>query len=136
MIRSVFSVVAGSLCWGVLWVTMNGILQTIIPDIARGDGRVDNVAVLGLFLVVSIILSIIAGYLTAWLIGKKEFSHTVALGILQLAVGILVQIQYLDLMPIWYHVLFLLFLIPGNVYGGQLRLRYKYRTRQAIVQTT
>ena len=136
MIRSSLSVVSGSIVWALLWVTANGVIQNIIPDIARGDGRIDRVSVLVLFLKISIVLSILAGYFTAWTIGKKENPHTVTLGIFQLLIGILVQMQYLDLLPLWYHALFLLFLIPGNVYGGYLRIRYKDRTRQAVVQTT
>lgn len=136
MIRSIIAVLSGSVIWGVLWVAINGILQSAIPDIARADGRIDSVPVLGLFLFISIDLSVLAGYLTAWIIGRKEIGHTVALGILQLVIGIMVQMQYLELLPMWYHTLFLLFLIPGNIAGGYFRVRYRHRSRQAIIQTT
>ena len=44
-------------------------------------------------------------------------------GILLLATGIAVQLQYWSLLPIWYHLVFLVLLVPSTVAGGSLRPR-------------
>jgi hypothetical protein len=43
------------------------------------------------------------------------------LGLILLGVGMFVQAQYRYLMPLWYHLLFLLLLVPACMIGGQLR---------------
>jgi len=72
-------------------------------------------------LVYSIIISIVAGYVTALIAKRKVIAHTIALGILQIAVGIFFQSKSWSLLPIWYHLSFLTLLLPCNVLGGFLR---------------
>ena len=43
------------------------------------------------------------------------------LAFVQLAIGIAVEASYWELMPVWYHLLFLALLIPATVYGGRLK---------------
>jgi uncharacterized membrane protein (DUF485 family) len=119
--RSIVAVIVGSGVWGVLWVASNAALASRIQETG---GRISSLPALTLLLILSFILSVVAGYVTAWLAKKEEIRHGVLLGLLQLAIGIFFTVQYYDLTPFWYNVLFLALLIPGNVLGAGIRAGY------------
>lgn len=121
MLRSILSVIAGNIVWTILWLGMSAVLANMYPYIADGKTKVESMSLLLFLLVYSIVISVIAGYVTALIARQKEIAHTFALGILQLALGIFFQSQSWNLLPIWYHLSFLLLLIPGNLLGGHLR---------------
>ncbi len=83
----------------------------------------DHTGILLLVLALSVVCSVIAGWVTAAVATRARVGHAVALGILQLAIGIFTQLQYWDAIPLWYHLPFLALLLPGNVLGGWLRDR-------------
>lgn len=123
MVRSVVSVLAGAATWSVLWISSNLGLQAAFPAIVRPEERLEHVPMLLTFIVLSVVFSVGAGYVTAAVARRNEVGHAFALGVLQLALGIGFEVSYWDLLPVWYHLVFLALLIPGNVYGGMLRLR-------------
>ena len=132
MLRSVLSVAAGTIIWTVLWLSTNAALAAALPEgIFREDGTTDSAGVLLVILAASVLFSVVAGYATATLARSAEIKHALALGVLQLAIGVFVQLQYWDVMPLWYHVSFLGLLLPGNVFGGRLRLQRKLRVQAA-----
>ncbi len=125
MIRSILSVLAGFALWTVLSLASNAALAAAVPGAFREDGSTDSVGMLLLLLVLSVVFSVIAGYVTALLAHEKTTQHTLALGLALLAVGIFVQIQYWDVMPVWYHLSFLALLVPGVLLGARTqRSRY------------
>lgn len=131
MLRSVLSVIAGSAIWTVLWLTSNQAILAALPGYFRPDGTTDSTGVLFLILVLSVIYSVIAGFVTAAVAARSEMRHALALGILQLIFGIIAQSQFWDVMPLWYHLIFLALLIPGNLAGGKLRLTRKLKVSPA-----
>lgn len=135
MIRSVVAVIVGDLIWGFLWVSANSVVATSFPSSLSEGGRFEHMPTLLFFVFFSIALSILAGYLTALIAGRREIAHAIALGILQLAIGIMVTAQNYDLAPLWYHIVFLLLLIPGNISGGYFRVIQKERARYSLVKT-
>ena len=125
MIRSILSVLAGFALWTVLSLASNAALAAAAPGAFREDGSTDSVGMLLLILVLSVVFSVIAGYVTALLAREKTKQHALALGLALLAVGIFVQIQYWDVMPVWYHLSFLALLVPGVLLGARTqRSRY------------
>jgi hypothetical protein len=122
MVRSILAVLAGNISWAVLWVGSNAILATLFPAQYQAEKK-DHAPMLLLLILLSFIFSIIAGYLTARIAARKEIAHTMVLGVLQLAMGIAAQLANYDALPLWYHIIFLLLLIPGNVFGAVLRAR-------------
>ncbi len=120
MLRSILAVVAGNISWAVLWVGSNAILATLFPAQYKAEKK-EYVPMLLLLIIMSFIFSIIAGYLTARIAERKEIAHTIVLGVLQLAMGVAAQMANYDALPLWYHLVFLALLIPGNVLGGMLR---------------
>jgi hypothetical protein len=122
MVRSILAVLAGIVSWAVLWVGGNAIFATLFPAQYQAEKK-EYVPMLLSLIILSFIFSIIAGYLTARIARRKEIAHTIVLGVLQLAMGIAAQMANFDALPLWYHIIFLLLLIPGNVFGAMLRTR-------------
>ncbi|MEM1180611.1 MAG: hypothetical protein AAGM22_19855 [Acidobacteriota bacterium] len=121
--RSLGAVLAGMFTWAILWVANNSALAAAFPDAFAEDGSTSRAGILLTMLAASVVFSVLAGWVTAKVAVDKVLAHTLALGLVQLAIGVLVQMQYWDVMPLWYHLPFLALLIPGNVLGGVIRSR-------------
>jgi len=132
VLRNILAVIAGSLIWTVMWLGSNAILMSFFPDWYRG--RIESVPVLLFTLLRSLIFSIIAGYLTALIAKHQEINCAFALGVLQLALGIFFTVQFYESAPLWYHLLFLTLLIPGNLLGGQLRIIQRGRVVRGSIR--
>ena len=124
--RSISAVLTGAVVWAVLWLGMNQGLIAISPGTFAVEPITSAGGLLGLW-GACLVISILAGYLTAVISRTREVRHASVLGAIQLGLGIFFQVQYWHVMPVWYHVLFLSSLFPAHAYGGVLR-----RSRQAI----
>lgn len=122
MVRSILAVIAGSALWTALWIGSNALLAALFPAQYQAEKK-DYPPMLLSLIVLSLIFSILAGYVTAQLAKRKEMAHVLGLGVLQLAMGIAAQLANFDALPLWYHISFLLLLIPGNLLGGVLQTR-------------
>ena len=122
MARNILAVLAGFVVWTVLWLASNSVLSIALPDMFNEDGSTDSAGMLAAFLVISIVCSFIAGYLCVMLARERPMQYAVILGVVLFAVGLVVQIIFWDVMPIWYHLLFLVMLIPGTLLGAKIRL--------------
>lgn len=122
MLRSILAVIAGSIVWTVLWLGTNAVFMQLFPQWYGEGGRIESAPVLLFVIIRSLLFSIVAGYVTALIAQRSELKHAFALGVLQLAMGILATVQFFDLLPLWYHIAFLVLLIPGNLLGGYLRV--------------
>ena len=121
--RAVLAVIAGAVVWAVLWVGGTQAAGAAFPSVlAAGQPVTDSAALLGL-IVYSVALSMLAGYVTAAVASIRPMPAVWALAILQLVLGIGFEVSAWSLTPIWYHVVFLLLIVPATVYGGQLRAR-------------
>ena len=76
--------------------------------------------ILILGLIRSVIFSVISGFIAAS-IARENTKSTVGLGILLLLFGIFIQSIFWNYVPLWYHIPFLLQLIPMTILGGKLR---------------
>ena len=68
----------------------------------------------------SAIFSFITGFIAAW-IAKENFKSPLLLGVFLLAFGAFIHSMILNNVPIWYHILILLPLIPLTILGGKLK---------------
>ncbi len=84
MIRSIFAVIAGSVVWTMMWLGSNALVMRLFPDWYGEGGKVESAPVLLFMILRSVIFSILAGYITAWIARRSEIKHTFALGVLQL----------------------------------------------------
>jgi uncharacterized membrane protein (DUF485 family) len=132
MLRIVLGVIAGFVLWSILWVGGDAVLSAISPGwwgrtSLEFRAAVENKTpysldsiVLILLLVKSVVISVISGFVTATIAGENAKS-TLVLGILLVLFGIFIQSIYWNYMPLWYHLSFLLLLIPMSMLGGKLR---------------
>jgi hypothetical protein len=120
--KIILGVIAGFIVWTVIFVGGESVLRAISPSLAAPESAafVDSTALLVGYLIRSIIASILAG-LTAAFIAKENSRTPLALGIILLIVGLLVQIGAWNMLPVWYHLAFLILLVPMTILGGKLR---------------
>ena len=132
MLRIILAIVVGFIVWSVFWVGSDAVFSLISPGWwgktsqefrAAVENKtpyaLDSVVLL-LLLVKSVITSVIAGFIAA-AIARENTQSTLGLGVLLLLFGIFVQAAHWSYMPLWYHLPFLLLLIPMTVMGGKLR---------------
>jgi hypothetical protein len=132
MVRIILAVIAGFLAWSILWVGSDQFLIQVAPDwygahqnafqkaMFNNTEFAPDSTILGFHIVRSIIVSILSGFLAAVIAGENRRS-TLALGILLLLFGLAVEIMAWSYLPVWYHVIFLLLLVPMTVLGGKLK---------------
>lgn len=132
MLRIILGVIGGFIVWSIVWVGMDALLAAISPDwfgknlaefqnaVGRHEEFMTPASVSVYLLFQSVVCSLLAGY-TAALIARENRKSTVALGILLLITGIFVEAMHWNYLPVWYHVIFLLLLIPATILGGRLR---------------
>ncbi|UCG31816.1 MAG: hypothetical protein JSU68_09130 [Phycisphaerales bacterium] len=121
MVRSIVSVLAGFVVWSVIWLVAGQGVRAAMSGAFAEDGSTSSVGVSLLMLVASVICSLAAGYVAALVARGRILTHGLVLGIILLAVGVMVEIQHWTKMPLWYHLVFLVLLIPVTVGGAAMR---------------
>ncbi len=132
MVRIILAVIVGFLAWSILWVGSDSVLRALSPDWYGAhqyglEKAMTNTTpfpvdqtILIISLIRSIIISLMAGFLTAVIAGENRRS-TFWLGILLFLFGGFVQAMTWNYIPVWYHLLFLGLLIPATILGGWLK---------------
>jgi len=130
----ILAIVGGFLAWSILWVGSDQVLMSLSPDwygahqlafekaFTNKTPFEANTTILFLHLVREVVITLAVGYLTAFIAGENKRS-TMILGVLLLLVGIAVEAAAWNYIPVWYHIVFLLLLVPVTVAGGRLRSR-------------
>jgi hypothetical protein len=131
--RAILAVLAGAAVWAVLWVGGTQAAQAAFPEILPvGQPLTHSGALVG-YIGYSVLLSLLAGYVTAAVAHKNPMPAVWGLATLQLALGIGFEVSAWSLTPLWYHLVFLALIVPATVYGGLLRVRR--RQAQAAYMT-
>lgn len=121
MLKSIGAVVAGFLLWSVLWIAYNALLRNagILPaDISQGLFELQPLLLL---LAGAAVNSFASGWLASRVGRADPVRAAMALGILLMGFGVAVQMIYWLLMPVWYHIAFLVQLLPMCLAGAALR---------------
>ena len=130
MLRIGLGVVAGFIAWMILWVGIEKIISAIWPAfgvhqkafeeaIKNGGQFTADTSALLTHIVLGSIVSVIAGALAALVAGENSRAP-LFVGILLLAMGILKAYMSWPYVPIWYHIIFTLLLLPLAIVGGKL----------------
>lgn len=120
--RAVLGAIAGVVLWSVLWVGGAAAAQAVLPDLPDAGQRVEAAGPLLGFIVYSVLLSVLAGWTAAAVAGVAGAMRAAWIAAaLLLALGLYFEITGWDLAPVWYHVVFLVLLVPATVYGGKLK---------------
>ncbi len=125
MLRIFLGVTVGFVVWSILWVGVDTILRAVWTSYDESVKAMNfSSSMLIVPLVLSAVVSIISGFVAA-LISKESSKSPLILGILLLIVGIFVQVNVWDKIPLWYNLAFWILLIPMTVLGGRLRTVYQ-----------
>ena len=119
--KRALAVIAGFVLWSVLWLCFNVGLNKLGLIPAALTQPMVSIGPLAALLLGSVILSILSGYLTAAIAGPPASQAVAVLGVLLLLTGIYFQSKVWHLMPVWYHLSFLVLLIPMCFAGARLR---------------
>jgi len=117
--RAIAGGVVGYIVWTVLWLGGNAGILAAFPGGMDENGAMAEPGVGVAALVLSVICSLAGGAVCA-AIATKPTKSVMVLAILLLLTGIGVQASSWDLMPIWFHIPFLLLLVPATLAGGRL----------------
>lgn len=132
MLKIVLGVIAGFVAWSILWVGSDQVLMTASPSwygthqldlgkaVTNGEAFTADTTILIMHLVRSSIISIMSGFLAAFIAGENRRSPLI-LGLILLLVGIAVEAAAWNYAPAWYHILFILLLVPMTILGGKLK---------------
>lgn len=120
MLKKILGVVAGYAAWSILWVASTGGIRAAMPGSFDEQGGTDSAGLLLFFLGLSVVLSILAGWLTARIAGAVK-GPALWTGALLLATGVPIEIAGWGLVPAWYHLIFLAALVPAVYAGGSIR---------------
>lgn len=134
MLRIIGGVIVGFIVWSIVWVGSQSLLAALSPDwlgkhsldaqkalidgtplASAGDA---SIAIINL--IRSFVTSLIGGYMAALVAGEYKRS-TMALGIVLLVVGVAIEYMSWNIAPAWYHIIFVLALIPMTILGGRMR---------------
>ena len=132
MLKIVLGVIAGFVAWSILWVGSDQVLMTVSPmwygdhqlrfalAMANQEPFDADTTILAMHIVRSIIISIMSGFLAAFVAGENRRTPF-ALGVLLLLFGLMVEVMVWSYLPVWYHLIFLALLIPMTMLGGKLK---------------
>lgn len=119
--RTIGAVVAGVVLWGALWNGGNALLG--VAGVVTVGEPITSVPVLLGLIAYSAVLSVLAGYVAALIKGGVAMGAVQALAGVNLTIGIVVEVMYWSLMPAWYHIVFLVLVVPMTLVGGRMRSR-------------
>ncbi len=132
MLRIILGVIAGFVAWSILWVGSDQALISFSPDWYGAHQRAFEAAmtnkasftpdstILFMHLFRAAIFSIMAGFLAA-IVANENRKAPLVLGIILFIVGALVEAMVWTYLPVWYHLAFVVILIPLTILGGRMK---------------
>lgn len=128
MIRQIMAVIVGFAVWTALWLAAGAVLKAAMPEAFLEDGGVNENGLLVLFILLSVTFSVPAGFITATVSSRNEMKPVMALAVIQVVIGTLAEVISWNVIPVWYHVVFILLLAPAILVGGKLGMARKMRS--------
>ncbi|MGE5727052.1 MAG: hypothetical protein ACM34L_00520 [Gemmatimonas sp.] len=121
--KQALAVVAGYVLWSMLWLGLNQVLLILGVLTPSTTEPLTSATPLLLLLIGSVLLSLVSGYVAARIAGSAWALCVIVLGVMLLLTGIFVEIKVWYRIPLWYHVSFLVLLIPMTFLGARMRAR-------------
>lgn len=116
--KLVIGVIVGYALWTAIWLGGNAVLLPEAQEVVGAGKHYAETGPLGIAIGLSVVCSLVAGFAAARIAGPQARAATLTLAILLLATGVGVQLSVWELMPVWYHVPFLLLLVPVTIIGS------------------
>ena len=120
MFKNILSVVAGYVVWTVIFLGGAAAVRSLRPDVHDINGFTSDIPTLVIYLIVSIVASLAAGFVTAKIAGSSKTMYAAILAVCLLATGIPVQLSAWNDLPVWYNLAFLILLAPVTMLSAGL----------------
>ena len=125
MWRTIGSVVAGLVAWAVIVTILNFGLRAALPGYHAAEATLQFTAAMKAGrLIEAAITSLAAGMVVGLIEPSKRWAPALA-GVIVLALFLPVHIQLWNKFPVWYHLTFLVPLVPLVVLGGMLTRNWR-----------
>lgn len=112
-------VAAGYAVWTGVFLGSSAGIRSAMRSVHDESGFTSSVTALSLYLAVSVVASVLAGFTAARLANAPKRRWVWVTAIALLATGIPVQLGAWDSIPVWYNVAFLALLVPATLIGGR-----------------
>ena len=123
MKRSILACIAGLLTWIVVVSVINRLLRLSLPNYTVAEHTLQfTLTMKWARLVMAIVTSLVAGAVTGWISPQSRWAPWILGGVV-LAMFLPVHIAIWSKLPVWYHLTFLLTIIPAVVVGALLPSR-------------
>jgi hypothetical protein len=120
MKRSILACAAGLLTWLVVVSVINRLLRLGLPDYTAAEHTLQfTLAMKWARLAMAIVTSVAAGAITGW-IARTSLWPPLIVGGVVFAMFLPMHIAIWSKFPVWYHLTFLLTIIPAVLAGAQL----------------
>lgn len=122
MVRAGIAAIVGYAVWTAIWLGGNAAFLSEAAKIV-GEGQFyAKAGPLAIALVLSVVCSLAAGFAAASIaMPTHRVRCALVLSLALLLTGIGVQLDVWNLMPMWYHIIFLALLVPLTLAGATLR---------------
>ena len=121
MKRAILAVAAGLVLWILLISVLNRGLRLLVVGYAAAEPTLSfTLGMLVARLLIAALTSLIAGALVRWL-APANVRAPLLLGVILLIAFIPVHVRLWSLFPFWYHMVFLVTLIPLVMLGSRLK---------------
>jgi hypothetical protein len=123
MKRSILACLAGLLTWTVVVMTINRVLRLSLPNYTAAEQTLQfTLGMKWARLLMAIVTSVVAGAVTGWTSRSSRWAPLIVGGVV-LAMFVPVHIAIWSQFPAWYHLTFLLTIIPAVFVGALLPAR-------------
>lgn len=123
MLRAILAVIAAYAVWTIIWLTGNALFFSDAAEVVGRGEPYTKPGPLGAVLALSVVCSLAAGIMAALVGGKRARTAAIVTAALLLLTGVAVQAGVWKLMPLWYHLSFLIMLVPITLLGARLAPR-------------
>jgi len=120
MKRTILACLAGFLTWIVVVTIINRVLRISLPNYTTAEHTLQFTLVMKWArLLMAIVTSVVAGGVTAWISQSNRWAPLIV-GSVVLAMFLPLHIAIWSKFPAWYHLTFLLTIIPAVLVGALL----------------
>lgn len=120
MKRIILACLAGLLTWVVVITVINRVLRLSVPNYTAAEHTLQfTMGMKWARLLMAIVTSVVAGAVTRWISRSSRWAPVIV-GSVVLAMFVPVHVAIWSKLPVWYHLTFLLTIIPAVVAGGMI----------------
>jgi hypothetical protein len=129
MKRFILACLAGLLTWVVVITVINRVLRLDLPNYAAAEQTLQfTLGMKWARLLMAIVTSAVAGAVTSWISRSSRWAP-LSVGGVVLAMFVPLHIAIWSKFPVWYHLTFLLTIIPAALAGALLSPQPEQRPR-------